>query len=70
MLANGRMQDIHDVEAAIIIMGTTTFYRNLAPDLLVDDRLKSNIPALTHLLKLIKRAHLAAYYAADWAALH
>ena len=59
-----------EVEAAIITMGTTTFYRNLFPDFLVEDRLKSNIPALTNLLKLIKRAHLAAYYAADWAALH
>ena len=47
-----------------------TFYRNLSPDFLVDDRLKSKIFTLTHLLKLIKRAHLAAYYAADWAALH
>lgn len=27
------------------------------------------MPALTHLLKLIKRAHRAAYFAADWAAL-
>ena len=65
-----QVQDILEVEAAIIMMGTTTFYRNLFPDFLVEDRLKSNIPALTHLLKLIKRAHLAAYYAADWAALH
>ena len=47
-----------------------TFYRNLSPDFLVDDRLKSKIFTLTHLLKLIKRAHLAAYYAADGAALH
>ena len=52
------------------MMGITTFYRELSPDLLVDDRLKSNIPALTHLLRLIKRAHRAAYYAADWAAMH
>lgn len=65
-----QVQDIVEVEAAIIMMGTSNFYRNLAPDLLVDDRLQSNIPALTHLLRLIKRAHRAAYYAADWAALH
>jgi HD-like signal output (HDOD) protein len=64
-----QVQDIIEVEAAIIMMGTSTFFRELAPDLLVDDRLKSNIPALTHLLRLIKRAHRAAYYAADWAAL-
>ncbi len=64
-----QVQDLVEVEAAIIMMGTSTFFRNLAPDLLVDDRLASDIPALTHLLKLIKRAHRAAYYAADWAAM-
>ena len=64
-----QLQQMVEVEQAIIMMGTSTFYHNLSPDLLVDDRLKSNIPALTHLLKLIKRAHKAAYYAADWAAL-
>lgn len=65
-----QVQDITEVEQAIIMMGTGTFYRNLSPDLLVDDRLKSDIPALTHLLRLIKRAHRSAYFAADWAALH
>lgn len=65
-----QIQDLVEVEAAVLMMGTSTFYRNLAPDLLVDDRLKTNIPALTHLLRLIKRAHRAAYYAADWAAYH
>lgn len=65
-----QVQDLVEVEQAIIMMGTRTFYRELAPDLLVDDRLQSNIPALTHLLRLIKRAHCAAYYAADWAAMH
>ena len=64
-----QLQHIVEVEQAIIMMGTSTFYRHLSPDLLVDDRLKDNIPALTHLLKLIKRAHKAAFYAADWAAL-
>jgi HD-like signal output (HDOD) protein len=64
-----QIQNIVEVEPAILMMGTSTFYKNLSPDLLVDDRLKSNIPALTHLLKLIKRAHRAAYFAADWAAL-
>lgn len=64
-----QLQAIVEVEQAIIMMGTSNFYQHLSPDLLIDDRLKSNIPALTHLLRLIKRAHRAAYYAADWAAL-
>ena len=65
-----QVQDLVEVEQAIIMMGTRTFFRELAPDLLVEDRLQSDIPALTHLLRLIKRAHRAAYYAADWAAMH
>lgn len=65
-----QVQDLVEVEQAIIMMGTRTFFRELAPDLLVDDRLQSNIPALTHLLRLIKRTHRAAYYAANWAAMH
>jgi len=64
-----QIQDIVEVEAAIIMMGTGNFFQHLTPDLLVDERLKSDLPALTHLLRLIKRAHRAAYYAADWAAL-
>jgi HD-like signal output (HDOD) protein len=64
-----QVQDILEVEQAIIMLGTSSFFANLSPNLLIDDRLKSNASALTHLLKLIKRAHRAAYYAADWAAL-
>lgn len=63
-----QIQNIAEVEQAILMMGTSTFYQQLSPDLLVDERLKANMPALTHLLKLIKRAHRAAFYAADWAA--
>lgn len=65
-----QIQDLVEVGQAIIMMGTNNFYRNLAPNLLVDDQLKSNILALTHLPRLIKRAHRAAYYAADWAGMH
>jgi len=67
--SKSQLQDIVEVEQAIIMMGTSSFYRHLTPDLLIDDHLKSNIPALTHLLRLIKRSHRAAYYAADWAAI-
>lgn len=65
-----QVQDLIQVEQAIIMMGTTAFFNNLPPEPLVDEALKSNLPALTHLLKLIKRAHRAAHYANDWAVLH
>lgn len=62
-----QLQDLLQVEQAIIMMGTTTFFNHLTPDLLVEDTLKGNITALTHLLRMIKRAHRAAKFAGDWA---
>lgn len=65
----GRHQ-IHDlvhVEQAILMMGTEAFFNQLAPAPLVETVLSANIVALTHILKLIKRAHRAAHFATDWA---
>jgi HD-like signal output (HDOD) protein len=62
-----QVQDLLQVEQAIIMMGTTTFFRELSPGLLVEDTLKGNLTALTHLLRLIMRAHRAAKFAGDWA---
>lgn len=62
-----QVQDLVQVEQAILMMGTEAFFNKLPPAPLVDDGLKSNIPALTNLLKLIKRAHRAAHFATDWA---
>lgn len=63
-----QLQDLVQVEQAIIMMGTGTFFSKVPPAPLVEDVLKTNLPALMHLLKLIKRAHRAANFAADWAA--
>lgn len=63
-----QLQDLAQVEQAIIMMGTTSFFRHLPPTPLVEDVLKSNLTALMQLLKLIKRAHRAARFAVDWAA--
>lgn len=65
-----QMQDLVQVEQAILMMGTEAFFNHLSLEPLVEDQLKNNIPALTHLLRLIKRAHRAAFYAGDWAAIH
>lgn len=62
-----QLQDLLHVEQAIIMMGTSTFFREIPPDFLVEDTLKANLTALTHLLRIIKRAHRAAKFAADWA---
>ncbi|MFM9835280.1 MAG: HDOD domain-containing protein [Methylophilaceae bacterium] len=65
-----QLQDLIQVEQAILMMGTDAFYRNLPASPLVEDQLQHEITALTHLLRSIKRAHRAAYFASNWAAMH
>lgn len=62
-----QLQDIHQAEQAILMMGTTSFYLNLSPRALVEDTLKNNLTAMTHLLRLIRRMLRAAHFAAEWA---
>ena len=62
-----QLQDLAQADQAILMMGTTSFFANLSPKVLVEDMLKTNLPALMHLLKLVRRAHQAAHFAADWA---
>jgi HD-like signal output (HDOD) protein len=62
-----QLQDLLQVEQALLMMGTNTFFRDIPPNFLVEDTLKNNLIALTHLLRLIRRAHRAAHFAADWA---
>jgi c-di-GMP-related signal transduction protein len=59
--------DLVTAEQALLMMGMTTFFKDLTPQLLVQDMLKTNLTAQTHLFKLIRRAHRAARFAADWA---
>ncbi|MDO9204657.1 HDOD domain-containing protein [Methylotenera sp.] len=62
-----QLQDLVQADQAILMMGTSSFFLNLQPKVLVEDILKSNLPALMHLLRLVRRAHQAAHFAADWA---
>jgi HD-like signal output (HDOD) protein len=62
-----QLQDLVQVEQAILMMGTSAFFNKIPIGMLVDTVLQHDLTALTHLLKLIKRAHRAAYFAADWA---
>lgn len=63
-----QLHDLVQVEQAIIMMGTSAFFRDIPPVPLVEDTLKANLPALAQLLKLIRRAHRAAKFAVEWAA--
>lgn len=62
-----QVQDLLQVEQAVIMMGTTNFFRCASTKLYVNELLGSNLKALTHLLKLIKRSHRAAYFATEFA---
>jgi len=64
-----QLQDLVLVEQAIMMMGLSAFFRDLPPQPMVQDTLKSNLPALTHLLKLIHRSNRAAHYAFEWGVL-
>jgi HD-like signal output (HDOD) protein len=65
--SKNQLQDLTQADQAILMMGTSSFFKNLPPKILVEDMLIGNLPALMHLLKLIRRAHRAAHFAADWA---
>lgn len=62
-----QLQDLVQVEQAILMMGTTSFFKYIPTNFLVEDIPRDDPIALMHLLKLIRRAHRAAYFAADWA---
>lgn len=64
-----RKNQLHDlvlVEQAIMMMGTGAFFRDLPPKPFAEDLLHKNVPALTHLLRLVHRANRAAHYAFEW----
>jgi HD-like signal output (HDOD) protein len=63
---SNQLQDLVLVEQAIMMMGIGTFFKELPPSPLVEDVLRSNLPALTHLLRLVRRANRAAHFAFEW----
>jgi HD-like signal output (HDOD) protein len=63
-----QLQDIMQVEQALLMMGTNTFFTYLIPKLVVEDVLKQDVSSLMHLLKLVVRSHRASRFAAEFAA--
>lgn len=62
-----QIQDLLQVDQAVLMMGTGTFFKDLSPTLLVESVLSTNLKAMTYLLKLIHRLHRASFYAAEFA---
>lgn len=72
MQAHKRSSQTHElvqVEQAIMMMGINTFFREIRPEPVVEDVLHGHIPALTNLLRTVRRAQRASRYAFDWALL-
>lgn len=65
-----QVQDLLQVEQAVIMMGTSIFFNRLAPKKIVNEMLSTDLKALTELLKLIKRAHRGSYFATEFAVYH
>jgi HD-like signal output (HDOD) protein len=66
--SRNQLQDLAQVEQALLMMGTATFFNHIPPQPVVEDLLSSHMARLMDLLKLIVRAHRASRYAAEFAA--
>lgn len=60
-------QDLVQVEQAVLMMGTNTFFHRIRTSPHVEDVLNHDFSALMDLLKLIIRAHRAGYFAGEFA---
>jgi HD-like signal output (HDOD) protein len=61
-----QLQDLVQVEQAIIMMGTSTFFEQIPTVPHVEDVLNQHVSALVDLLKLMIRAHRAGYFSAEF----
>lgn len=63
-----QLQDLIQVEQAVLMMGTYTFFNKIPASPIVEDALKQDVSSLMHLLKLVVRSHRASRFAAEFAA--
>lgn len=66
---SSQMQELVQVEQAVMMMGFNTFFREIRPEPLVEEVLHGHLGALTNLLRTVRRAQRASRYAFDWALL-
>lgn len=62
-----QLQDISNVEHAVMMLGVEPFFHHFAQFDIVEDHLKPHPQALLGLLHVVRRAQRAARYALDWA---
>ena len=59
--------EVLEVEQALLMMGIDPFFKNVLPELSVEEILHSQTPALIAALRVVHRAHRSSSYAFDWA---
>lgn len=59
--------ELVDVKQTLLMMGLDTFFREVPATPIAEEMLKEHPIALTYLLRTVRRAQRAAYYAYDWA---
>jgi hypothetical protein len=62
-----QMQEVVQIEQAILMMGFDTFFREIPAMPIAEDMLHTHLDALVHLLHTVRRAQRAAHWAYDWA---
>jgi HD-like signal output (HDOD) protein len=67
--ARRQLQEITTIAHALMMVGTTSFFRHFSDLPLVEDLLANQVAGLTGLRRTMSRARHAALYAQDWAAL-
>jgi HD-like signal output (HDOD) protein len=64
-----QITDITTIDRAIMMIGTTPFFKEFAEQLLIEEALASYPEALAGMMRVMSRARHAALYALDWAVL-
>lgn len=62
-----QMQELVQVEQAIMMMGFNTFLNDIPTETVVENVLANHLDALVHLMQTVRRAQRSADYAFDWA---
>jgi HD-like signal output (HDOD) protein len=62
-----QMQELVQVEQAIMMMGFNTFFNEISTELVVENLLAKHMNALVQLMQTVRRAQRSADYAFDWA---
>ncbi len=59
--------EVVQVEQALLMLGVEPFFKNVSPQPVAEEMLKSHIVALPPMLRVVHRSHRASEYAKDWA---